>query len=92
MRRESNEVLGENLPNFENIRQLTYTAQVVNEVLRLYPPAWAISRQVMNDQKIGEYLIPAKEQVFSVRICYTATKPIGQIQRNLILTIFCQSG
>lgn len=64
MRRESYEILGENLPNFENIRQLTYTAQVVNEVLRLYPPAWAISRQVMDDQKIGEYLIPAKEQVF----------------------------
>ena len=64
MRSESQEILGENLPNFENIRQLTYTSQVVSEVLRLYPPAWAISRQVMENQNIGEYLIPAKEQVF----------------------------
>lgn len=64
MQDEAIAILGDDLPNFEHIRQLTYTSQVVSEVLRLYPPAWAISRQVMENQTIGEYLIPAHEQVF----------------------------
>jgi hypothetical protein len=27
--------------------------------MRLYPPAWAVGRQAINDCKIGEYTIPA---------------------------------
>lgn len=44
---------------FESLRALPYTRQVVNEVLRLYPPAWTVGRRAINDDEIGGYHIPA---------------------------------
>lgn len=37
---------------------LTYTKQVVDEVLRLYPPIWSLARRTLNDDVIGGYAIP----------------------------------
>jgi len=31
--------------------------------MRLYPPAWAVGRQAINDCKIGEYTIPARSTI-----------------------------
>ena len=46
---EVNTVLGSNPPTIENIGQLTYLGQVIDETLRLYPPIHLGSRRVMND-------------------------------------------
>ena len=43
---------------------LTYTRMVVDEVLRLYPAAWMISRTAVGDDEIGGYRIPAGLTVF----------------------------
>lgn len=40
-----------------------YVSQVINESLRLYPPAWATSRFALNDDQIGPHRIPAKSTV-----------------------------
>ena len=37
---------------------LNYTAMIVNEVLRLYPPAWGIAREAVEDCEIGGYRVP----------------------------------
>lgn len=60
MRQEVSQVLGEqrSLP-IEALRQLTYTTQVIQEVLRLYPPAWALTRQALSDDVISGYPVPA---------------------------------
>eukprot|EP01113_Clastostelium_recurvatum_P026593 TRINITY_DN3191_c1_g1_i2.p1 TRINITY_DN3191_c1_g1~~TRINITY_DN3191_c1_g1_i2.p1 ORF type:complete len:569 (-),score=92.10 TRINITY_DN3191_c1_g1_i2:56-1762(-) len=42
---------------------LAYTTMVLNESLRLYPPAVRISRQAMHDIMIGNHLIPAEIDV-----------------------------
>jgi cytochrome P450 len=37
---------------------LEYTACFVNEVLRLYPPAWTIARNALSEDTILAYRIP----------------------------------
>lgn len=48
----------EETSTFEKARELKYTLQVVQEVLRLYPPAWVISRRSLAEDQIGPYLFP----------------------------------
>ncbi|UFH56432.1 cytochrome P450 [Spirosoma sp. KNUC1025] len=60
LRQESQQVLGDaKIPAPELFRSLTYTLQVVQESLRLYPPAWIMSRLALGDDHIGPYTIPA---------------------------------
>jgi cytochrome P450 len=47
------------IPTIEDIPKLEYTEKVFRESMRLYPPAWTIGRQAINDYKIGKYVIPA---------------------------------
>jgi len=51
-------VLGGRSPTIEDLPQLTYTKQIVQESLRLYPPAWVIGRNVIEDDEIGGYFLP----------------------------------
>ncbi|MEM7382122.1 MAG: cytochrome P450 [Bacteroidota bacterium] len=41
----------------EKIQQLKYTKAVVDESMRLYPPAWITDRENLEDDQIGEYYI-----------------------------------
>ncbi|MEM7040820.1 MAG: cytochrome P450, partial [Bacteroidota bacterium] len=43
---------------FSDIPNLVYTRQVVDEVLRLYPPAWGVGRLALEDDEIDGYHIP----------------------------------
>jgi cytochrome P450 len=52
------DVLGGRAPTVDDVPSLTYTAMVVNEVLRLYPPAWGIAREAVEDCQIGGYHVP----------------------------------
>jgi cytochrome P450 len=45
-------VLGDNVPTMESIRKLAYTKQVFDEVLRLFPPVWTMSREAIKDDFI----------------------------------------
>ena len=58
-RSELREVLGGRTPTFEDLPQLRYTRMIIDETLRLYPPAWAMSRTAISDDDIGGYHIPA---------------------------------
>ena len=60
LKAEIETVLGDaRLPSPDAFRSLTYTMQVVQESLRLYPPAWIMSRLALADDHIGPYTIPA---------------------------------
>ena len=60
LKAESRAVLGDTPhPLPDAFRSLTYTLQVVQESLRLYPPAWVMSRLAFALDHIGPYTIPA---------------------------------
>ncbi|MEZ0539582.1 cytochrome P450 [Fibrella arboris] len=50
-------------PPVAAFRSMPYSLQVVQEALRLYPPAWAMSRMALNDDQLGPYRIPKGDTV-----------------------------
>jgi cytochrome P450 len=60
---EAVEVLGDRLPVYEDLHRLRYTAMVVEEVMRLYPPVWMLPREAQGDDEIGGYHVPAGSDV-----------------------------
>ncbi len=56
---EVDQVLGGERPTVQGIQELRFTDQVITEVLRLYPPAWAIPRTSLAEDEVGGYPIPA---------------------------------
>jgi cytochrome P450 len=56
---ELSSVLHDRIPTVEDIPKLEYTEKVFRESMRLYPPAWTLGRQVINDYKVDKYVIPA---------------------------------
>jgi cytochrome P450 len=63
---EAVEVLGDRLPEHEDLRKLTFTVAVVEEVMRLYPPVWLLPRIAQADDEIGGYHVPAGSDVVVV--------------------------
>jgi len=61
---ELDEVLGDRDPTFADLPQLKYTEKIAKESMRLYPPAYGLGREAINDCEIGGYRVPAGTQVF----------------------------
>jgi len=60
IRQESQKVFAtEGTSSFEKAKELRYTLQVVQEVLRLYPPAWIVGRRSLSEDSLGPYAFPA---------------------------------
>lgn len=55
---ELDQVLNGRTPTIHDLAQLPYTEKVVREVLRLYPPLWNLSRDVLEDVQFGDYTLP----------------------------------
>jgi cytochrome P450 len=54
---EAKRVYGERLPQPADRAALVYTAAVVQEALRLYPPAWSVGREAIADCKLGDITV-----------------------------------
>ncbi|MBX3249146.1 MAG: cytochrome P450 [Myxococcales bacterium] len=61
---EVDDVLGDRPPRFEDLPRLVYTRQVIDEAMRLYPPAWMIARAPVEDTTLGGYFMPAGSLIF----------------------------
>jgi cytochrome P450 len=63
LREELDSVLDGSAPTPERLDRLIYTKAVLQEAMRLYPPAWAFVRDVMQDDELAGYRIPARSVV-----------------------------
>lgn len=51
-------------PGFHDLDRLTYTRQIIEEALRLYPPVWLFSRKALDEDILGGQTIPAGSDIF----------------------------
>jgi len=50
--------------SFDELMDLQYTACVLKETLRLYPPVWLFSRRALKADQLGEFRVPAGAHLF----------------------------
>jgi cytochrome P450 len=61
---EVREVLGTRPPTVDDLVRLSLCEHVVNEAVRLYPPAWTIGREAVGPCELGGYSVPAGMTIF----------------------------
>ncbi|NVB37118.1 cytochrome P450 [Pseudenhygromyxa sp. WMMC2535] len=60
---EVREVCGDRPPTMADLDALAYTGRVIDESMRLYPPAWIFERLTKVDLELGGYFIPAETMI-----------------------------
>jgi len=58
---EVDTVLSGRTPTVDDLPQLPYTHQVIQEAMRLYPAAWVVARQSIGEDQLGAYYVPADQ-------------------------------
>ena len=61
--KEAEEVYGDREPTYEDIQKLTYTKNVAQETLRMFPPIWALIRVAEKDDVIEGHEIKAGDKM-----------------------------
>lgn len=61
---ELDAALGGRAPRLEDFERLHYLRMVAEESMRLYPPAYAIDRELLEPLEVGGYTIPAGKTCF----------------------------
>ena len=56
--------LGNSRPDHASIMSLTYTKQVIEESMRLFPPAWALGREAIEEDELLGVKIKKKDMIF----------------------------
>ena len=55
---ELDAVLDGRPPEYPDLANLPYLRMVIDEAMRLYPPAWGFSRQALADDRLGGFQLP----------------------------------
>ncbi len=66
---ELDTVLAGHVPTVAHLDALPYTHMVIQEALRLYPPAFGLTRFAIASDEIGGYPVPANSVVFLSAYC-----------------------
>jgi len=66
VKQEVDTVLGTTPPTIDNISQLSYLGQVIDETLRMYPPIHLGSRHITEDLEFDGFVLPA-----GIRLMYS---------------------
>jgi cytochrome P450 len=53
-------------PGFEDLQRMPYARMVIEEAMRLFPPAWGFSRQALGPDRIGGFPLPPGWLVFVI--------------------------
>jgi cytochrome P450 len=60
---ELDAVLAGRLPTLDDVPRLAFTAKVLKESMRLYPPAWGVVRMCPDECTLGDFRIPKRASV-----------------------------
>jgi len=63
MQAEADQVLGGRIPTLDDLPNLKYTRMVMDETMRLYPPAWLTNRRAIEADEIEGFAIPTGAQL-----------------------------
>jgi cytochrome P450 len=47
-----------------DLPRFLYTRQIIDEVMRLYPAGWLLTRRAVHDDRLGEYFVPAGTEIY----------------------------
>ncbi len=61
---ELDEVLDGRSPTVADMSRLKYTEMIAKESMRLYPPAYGVGRETIQEFELGGYRVPARSQLF----------------------------
>lgn len=70
VRAEVDTVLGGRIPMADDLAGLSYTTMVIQEAARLYPAAYIIGRRTPDGDRIGDFSLPPRAEVY---VCPWAT-------------------
>ncbi|MBB5953583.1 pentalenene oxygenase [Saccharothrix tamanrassetensis] len=56
---EVDAVLGGRIATYDDLPGLPFTGRIITETLRLYAPAWLLTRKVTADTELGDHVLPA---------------------------------
>jgi cytochrome P450 len=62
---ELEEMLNGRPPNVSDLPRLKYAEMIAKEALRLYPPAYAVGREAIEETEIGGFRVPKGTQLFA---------------------------
>jgi cytochrome P450 len=62
--RELEALFGNPISSIDDLKPFTYTRQVIEEALRLYPPGWLMTRRAVQNDQIGDYFVPAGTEIY----------------------------
>jgi cytochrome P450 len=62
--REIRPPLSPEFANLDDLPKSLYTRQVIDEVLRLYPAGWLMTRKALKDDHLGDYFVPAGTEIY----------------------------
>jgi cytochrome P450 len=63
VREEFYSVLGDAPLSHADVLKFPFTTQIIQEALRLYPPFWMVDRMAVNEDRVGDVVIPAGSMV-----------------------------
>jgi cytochrome P450 len=62
---ELDKMLGGRVPNVSDLPRLKYAEMIAKETMRLYPPAYAVGREAIEETELGGFRVPKGTQLFA---------------------------
>lgn len=49
---------------FDDLPRFSYTRQIIDETMRLYPAGWLLTRKAIGNDRLGNYFVPAGTEIY----------------------------